>query len=219
MIGGGSRQSRGHRHDHQDHLHLYRAGYSLASKYTLGHHQHGRCRRFGVQLHSAATLDNYGASMHRGRQRRPRLCRGTITNASATLPRLDLWLQRHLPPAAWRHVTNFGTIQGVGQFGDGVFLTAGRRGHQMRRRAPTPSPISERQIPASRRRRGHGVQLRYDLRQQRQGVYLKSGGSVTNGSSRDTRQPSPAHSGQGVYAKSGRPGHHFGTIRSQETAP
>jgi len=217
MIGGGSRNPRGHRHDHQDISTYIAAGYSLASKYdTLDITSTGGVGGFGVQLHSAATLDNYGRINASGGANGVRALSGaTITNGSATLTTASISLQR-IFASTWRPRSPISArSRAWASFGDGVFLTAGGAVTNEASGADTVAYIGG-DNSAFGGRRGHGVQLRYDLRQQRQGVYLKSGGSVTTDRAVTPGQPSPATLARVCMRNPGRQGHQFGTIRSQE---
>jgi len=196
------------------------AGYSLASQYdTLDITSTGGVGGFGVQLHSAATLNNDGRIQASGGSNGVHAYAGAaITNGSTTVTTASIsGYSGIFATGAAATVANYGTIQGVGQFGDGVFLTAGGAVTNEASDTDAVAYIGGANSGVSAGAVTTVANFGTIFGNNGQGVYLQSGGSVTNGSSRDTRAAITGHSGQGVYAKSGTATViNFGAIRSQQ---
>jgi hypothetical protein len=106
------------------------AGYTLAAQYdTLDITGAGGVGGSGVLLNHLASLDNDGTIKAAGSANGVHATAGgTIVNGSANYPAASIsGYSGVFAQNVATTVTNFGTINGAGQFGDGVFLTAGGR--------------------------------------------------------------------------------------------
>jgi hypothetical protein len=165
------------------------AGYSLAAKYSaLDITTTGGIGGTGLTLAAAATVDNDGFILDNGSGN------GVTADAALTLVNGsadDQTSQIHgysgiFAPNAAATISNFGTIQGRGTFGDGVFIVAGgtvTNGASDDSAAEIYGVSSGVAASVAAKVTNFGTLRGESV----DGVYLKAGGSVTNGSATTPR--------------------------------
>jgi hypothetical protein len=173
----------------------YSGGYSLAAKYdTVVIAPAAEIGGSGLILPGPATVENDGAIVATGNGVTA-YAAATIVNGSTAdqLAEIRGYSGVFAPNAAVT-VSNFATIQGRGQYGDGVFLVAGgsvTNGASSATAAYISGDISGVTASAVATVVNFGTLKGFSA----DGVYLAAGGSVTNGSLTDPRATISGRSG------------------------
>jgi hypothetical protein len=193
------------------------AGYSLATIYdTLEITPTGGVGGYGVTLNAAARLVNEAFISASGSSNGVTTeAAASIVNGSANDKQVVIrGYSGVFAPDASATISNFGTILGRGQYGNGVFLVAGGVVTNGASNA-TVAYIEGVQSAVTASAVAKVTNFGTLTGEASYGVYLKAGGSVTNGSASDFRALIKGRTG--VFSASGATVANFRTIEGEGT--
>lgn len=176
------------------------AGYSLGPQYSLLQiTSAGEIEGYGLKLNNPATVQNDGQIISTSSNGVSAQAAATIVNGAlgARYARISGYSGVFTTNAACV-VTNYATIRGNGQFGDGVFLTAG--GTLTNGAAPDTAAYISGDFSGVAASTAQVMNFGTIKGFSNDGVYLASGGAVTNGSATDFRARISGQSGVVVAA-------------------